>query len=70
MVTNRKLVVHCYVTKQYYLNSCENTDYSGEGIHHNHALGDKFLKFGMVLLMGSVCSKSIANEMSLTSGDL
>ena len=39
-------------------------------IWNNRALGDKFLKFGMVLGMGSVFSKSIANKMGVTSGDL
>ena len=43
---------------------------SGEGIHNNRALGDKFLKFCMVLGMGSVFSKSIANKMGVTSGAL
>ena len=47
--------------------------FSGERIRNiwnNRALGDKFLKFGMVLGMGSVFSKSIANKMGVTSGDL
>ena len=43
---------------------------SGEGIQNNRALGDKFLKFDMVLGMGSVFSKSIANKMGMTSADL
>ena len=40
---------------------------SGEGIQNNRALGDKFLKFGMMLGMGSVFSKFIANKMDVTS---
>ena len=43
---------------------------SGEGIHNNCALGDKFLTFCMVLSMGSVFSKSIANKIGVNSGDL
>ena len=43
-------------------------------IWNNHALGEKFLKFGMVLGMGrcalAVFSKSIARKMGVTSGDL
>ena len=40
---------------------------SGEGIQNNRTLGDKFLKFGMVLGMGGVFSKFIANKMGVTS---
>ena len=52
-----------------------NTDlfcinHGGEGIRNNRALGDKFLKFCMVLGMCSVFSKYIANKMGVTSGDL
>ena len=43
---------------------------SGEGIQNNRALGDKFLKFDMVLGMGIVFSKSIGNKMGVTSADL
>ena len=39
-------------------------------IWNNRALGDKFFKFTMVLGMGIVFSKSIANKMGVTSGDL
>ena len=39
-------------------------------IWNNRALGDKFLKFGMVLGMGTVFSKSIGNNMGVTSDDL
>ena len=38
-------------------------------IWDNRALGDKFLKFGMMLGTGIVFSKSIANKMGVTSGD-
>ena len=46
---------------------------SGEenpNIWNNRALGDKFVKFGMVLGMGIVFSKSIANKMGATSDEL
>ena len=43
---------------------------SGEGIHNNRALGDKIVKFCMLLGMGSVFSKFSANKMGVTSGDL
>ena len=43
---------------------------SGGGVLNNRALGDKFLKFDMVLAMGSVFSKSMASKMGVTSGDL
>ena len=36
-------------------------------IWNNRALDDKFFKFGMVLDMGIVFSKSIANKMGVTS---
>ena len=39
-------------------------------IWSNRALGEKFLKFGMVLGMGGVFSKSIANKMGVTCGAL
>ena len=35
-------------------------------IWNNRALGDKFLKSGMLLGMGIVFSKSIANKMGVT----
>ena len=37
---------------------------------NNRALGDMLLKSGMVLGMGIAFSKSIANKMCVTSGDL
>ena len=36
---------------------------------NNRALGNKFLKFGMVLGMGIVFLKSISNKMGVSSGD-
>ena len=39
-------------------------------IWDNRALGDKFLKFGMMLDMGMRVSKTIANKMTLTYFDL
>ena len=42
---------------------------SGEGIYNNRTLGLlKFLKVCMVLGMGSVFSKSIANKMGVRKG--
>ena len=37
---------------------------------NNRELGDKFLKFGMVLGMGIVFPKSISNKTGVSSGDL
>ena len=46
------------------------TSGGGGGVLNNRALGDKFLKFAMVLAMGSVFSESMASKMGETSGDL
>ena len=60
--------------QQLYMFKYQRKSGSVGGIYSNiwniRALGDKFLKFGMVLGMGSVFSKSIANKMCVTSGDL
>ena len=46
-------------------------NYSGGGIQMNRALGAKFFKFGMVVGMGMMVSKTIANKLwSISSGHL
>ena len=42
--------------------------YSGGGIQMNRALGAKFFIFGMVLGIGMIVSKTIANKLWSISG--
>ena len=48
--------------------SLPQRDNSGGGIQMNRALGAKFFKFGMVVGMGMMVSKTIANKLWSISG--
>ena len=58
----KSIIMKCRVT-------CKSN--SGGGIQMNRALGAKFFKFGMVVGMGMMVSKTIANKLwSISVGHL